>query len=246
MRARSGLICHVVEGVGEARRETTPDASVPLMVNEPVLSSWIDMAAGTHLVVRDTRSSRDTRFIGPGRMQACVRMDEESWVAMGGFDSTSESVAEGSEEWVVTPFGVVRYTTAKLNVGVLPDGVRITISSDDADLWIPSDATMRQGQAGGGTNGADDWVHAGVDTFTITSVTHRSPLTLDGARAALATCTDLCGSSRSRARAACAVAELRLDYLPPSSATASLNDPLKQAMARWNALPDPSASASAP
>ncbi len=235
------MICHVVEGVGEARRETTADASVPMMVNEPISGTWIDMAAGSQLVARDPSSNRDTRFMGPGRIQACVRMGEESWVALGGFDSTSAPVAEGSEEWVVTPFGVVRYTTAKLNVGVLPDGVRITISSGDADLWVPSDATLHEGQAGGGTNGGDDWVHAGVDTFTLTSATHRTLLTLDGARAALATCTTLSGSSRSRGRAACAVAGLRLDYLPPSSETASLNAPLAQAMARWNALPNPSA-----
>jgi hypothetical protein len=228
--------------------ETGPDASAPLLVNGLAPQYWLDLPAGAHLVAKHPRTAREATFRGPGRVKVCVALEDESWVASGGFNGAAASsvVAPGSEEWVVTPFGVVRSATASLSVDVYPGGARVVITSGDADIWVPADASVRQGPSGGLSKGTDDWIRAGVDTFSLFNAGGAAALTLSGARAALGTCAALAGSTRSRGRAACAVAGLRLGYLPPSSATASLNDQLTQGVALWNSLPDPSAGTPSP
>jgi len=108
----------------------------------------------------------------------------------------------------------------------------------------------------------------GVDTFTLTSTAPTGPLTLDAAKAAVATCASLgkaahdmsaillaggadAGtiisqvSTRRMARAACAVAGLRMGALSPSPTLAPLDAQLAEGAAGWNSLPDTSGPAPA-
>jgi hypothetical protein len=262
--------CRVIEGTGDARMEIGLDASAPLLVQGLVPSNWVDMPAGSRFVAKDPRTTRETSFRGTARVKPCVGADEESWLASGGFDSSVGSgEAPGNEEWVVTPVGVVRYGASKLSVDVHARDARVVISSGNAFLWLPADATARGVEAGTPAKGDDGWVRADVDTFTLSSSGGTQPLSLDGARAAVAACSSLgktahdlsalllaggadAGtvmsqvSTRRLARAACAVAALRLGSLPPSTVLTPLSAQLTEGMSGWNSLPEPPTSPSAP
>ncbi len=82
---------------------------------------WIDLDKGAKLTSRHPRSTRETAFVGPGRIRACVGHGEEAWLQGGSFESVLASGERpGGEEWVVTPVGVVRYGATKLEVHVTP------------------------------------------------------------------------------------------------------------------------------
>lgn len=254
--------CRIIEGTGQARLENGTDAGVQLMVNAPMMSNWVDLGADGRFVAKDPHTGRETTFRGPGRARACVQLNEESWVASGGFDSSvGAGEAPGNEEWVVTPVGVVRYAASKLSVDVHARDARVVISSGDAFLWVPSDASAHGGEAGAPTKGDDGWMRADVGTFTLSTTGATQPLSLEGARAALTACSSLgkaahdlsavllaggadAGtvmsqvSTRRMARAACAVAGLRLGALPPSPALKPLNSELAEGNAGWNSLPE--------
>jgi hypothetical protein len=267
-RPQPRLPCRIIEGTGDARMETGPDASAPLLVQGLVPSNWVDVPAGARLVAKDPRTTRETTFRGAGRVKACVWADEESWIASGGFDSSVGSgEAPGNEEWVVTPVGVVRYGAAKLSVDVHARDARVVISSGNAFLWVPADATARGAAAAAPSKGDDGWMRADPGTFTLSSSGGTPPLSLDGARAAVAACSSLGKSAhdlsamllaggadagtvmsqvstRRLARAACAVAGLRLGALPQSNVLTPLGTQLNEGMSGWNSLPEASASPS--
>ena len=269
-RPHPRLPCRIIEGTGNARMEVGVDASAPLLVQGLVTTNWVDMPTDSRFVAKDPRTARETTFRGPGRVKACIGADEESWLASGGFDSSVGSgEAPGNEEWVVTPVGVVRYGAAKLSVDVHARGARLVVSSGSAFLWLPADATARGVEAGTPAKGDDGWLRADVGTFTLSSSGGTQPLTLDGARAAVAACSQLGKSAhdlsalllaggadagtvmsqvstRRLARAACAVAELRLGSLPPSTVLTPLSAQLNEGMAGWNSLPETPTSPSAP
>ncbi len=269
-RPHPHMPCRIIEGTGDARMETGLDASAPLLVQGLVLGNWVDMPAGSRFVAKDPRTTRETAFRGPGRVKACVGADEESWLASGGFDSSVGSgEAPGNEEWVVTPVGVVRYDAAKLSVDVHARDARVVVSSGSAFLWLPTDATARGLEAGTPSKSDDGWMRADVDTFTLSSSGGPQPLSLDGARAAVAACSSLGKSAhglsalllaggadagtvmsqvstRRLARAACAVAGLRLGSLPQSTVLTPLGAQLTEGMAGWNRLPEMPTSPSAP
>ena len=52
----------------------------------------------------------------------------------------------GAEEWVVTPFGVVRYGAAKLSVDVGAKDADVAVATGIAFLWTPADVTTRGGK----------------------------------------------------------------------------------------------------
>jgi hypothetical protein len=84
---------------------------------------WVELADGERFVTKHPRSTRETSFSGPARVRSCVGNGEESWLASGKFESVASSGERpGPEEWVVTPEGVVRYGSAKLEVVVSAAG----------------------------------------------------------------------------------------------------------------------------
>jgi hypothetical protein len=243
------LACRIVTLDGEARAEKgggPGDAGTPMLLQglAPV-DTWIDVAKGSRLVARDPHTARETTFRGPARARACVGFAEESWIASGHFESSVGAGEQpGSEEWVVTPFGAVRYTAAKLSVDVGAHDADVSLEAGQAFAWgAPGDsAASDEGWTrltGGKTKLSlrDDAV-AAVDKCAGLA---RSARTLaaqvmagdggaDGATIARQVTT------RRLARAACAVASLRANALAPGDAV-SLLHPLAEANATWNALP---------
>jgi hypothetical protein len=256
------LPCRVIEGVGDARMESGPDGGTPLLIQGLLPTFWVDMATGGKFVAKDPLTTRETTFRGPGRVKACVMTQEESWIASGGFESsvgTGES--PGAEEWVVTPFGVVRYSASKLSVDVGTKDAHVAVASGQAFLWTAADASLKGGKPADRTD--DGWLRAdpGTFLFTGTGPTGSRPLTEDGARAAAMACSTLGKSAhdlsaqllaggadagtvlaqvttRRLARAACAVAGLRLGTLPTTATTASIGILLSEGTAGWNTLPE--------
>jgi hypothetical protein len=272
-RPKPHLLCRLIEGVGDARLENGSEAGVPLLVQGPVMSGWIDLPAGGRFVAKDAQTTRETTFRGPGRVKACVLLEEESWIASGGFDSTvGAGESPGAEEWVVTPLGVVRYAAARLSVDVGARDAHVAVASGGAFLWTPSDAVARggAGPAGHPAGTEDGWLRADPGAFVLASTPSAPPpLSLEGARAAVTACATLGQSAhdltsqlmaggadagtvmaqvstRRLARAACAVAGLRLGALPATPTLAAQLAPLSAQLAAgsagWNSVPEAPAS----
>jgi hypothetical protein len=272
--------------VGGARLAT--DAEIPGEL-------WLSLGRDARLVAKDPRTTRETSFQGPARVRACVAHREESWLLSGRFESAiGAGETPGAEEWVVTPFGVVRYLAAKLAVDVrakdavaavgsgiaflwLDDGVRASPArprsagasagaSASADSGAGAGADLGLAGADGGSGPAlddDAWLRMGEGEVTL-SGTARPPT--QAARASVDRCAGLAqraqelaaalfagsgnadGSTakeqmrtRRQARAACAVAALRVDTLPPSARAGhdvrEMSARLDHASAAWAAPP---------
>ncbi len=199
-RPKPRLNCRVIEGIGDARMETGPDAGAPVLIQGILPSYWVDMPAGSKLVAKDPQTTRETTFRGAGRIKACVMAQEESWLASGGFESsvgTGES--PGAEEWVVTPLGVVFATScgeardrrASVDVSAGARDVHVAVASGEAFLWTSADATLKGAKPADKTD--DGWVRADPGTFVITGTgpSGTRPLTEDGARTAVSACGTL-------------------------------------------------------
>jgi hypothetical protein len=261
------LACRAIAVDGDVHIESPTGADAGLM---PVLlqglvptEGWLGLAAGSRLVAKDPRTSRESTFRGPARVRACVEYREESWVALGAFDSASGAgETPGAEEWIVTPLGVVRYSAASLSVDVRKSDVKASVTSGAAFLWAADDVAARGPDGGAPARTDDGWLRADGGTVGLASA---NATTLDGARGALARCsalgkaahdlsaTLLAGgadagtvtaqvSTRRQAKAACAVAGLRLAALSPRPGPDALS-PLEKALADgnagWNTLPTP-------
>jgi hypothetical protein len=267
--------CRAIAVDGSVREDAAGDAGAALAQQGEIPSGvWLSLAGDARLVAKDPRTTRETAFVGPARVQPCVAHREESWVGSGHFDSAiGAGETPGAEEWVVTPIGVVRYMSAKLAVIVRPKDVAVSVGSGVAFLWL--DEGVRAGAGAGGRAGVDSGVGAGpaIDddgwlrmaegTVTLSGAAVRTPA--EAARAAVEECATLSGRSkdlaaallsgsaaadgsaakeqmrtRRLARAACAVAALRVDTLPPSAPRGEMSARLEGASAAW--APPPGAS----
>jgi hypothetical protein len=260
--------------VGGARLAT--DAEIPGEL-------WLSLGRDARLVAKDPRTTRETSFQGPARVRACVAHREESWLTAGRFESAiGAGETPGAEEWVVTPFGVVRYLAAKVAVDVRAKDVVAAVGSGIAFLWLDdgvranparprsadagAGAALGLGGADGGSGPAlddDGWLRMGEGEVTL-SGTARPPT--QAARASVDRCAGLAqrarelaaalfagsgnadGSTakeqmrtRRQARAACAVAALRVNTLPPSAGAGpdvrEMSARLDHASAAWAAPP---------
>ena len=130
--------CRAIAVDGPVREEAAGDAGVALALQGEIPSEvWLSVARDGRLVAKDPRTTRETTFVGPARVRACVAHREESWVATGHFDSAiGAGETPGAEEWVVTPLGVVRYMAAKLGVDVRAKDAVVAVGSGVAFLWL--------------------------------------------------------------------------------------------------------------
>jgi hypothetical protein len=263
----------VIAADGDVRLDVTPDASYPLLGAAvtasdvlPPGNGWLLLGAGTRLVVKDPRTSRESTFFGSGRVRPCVGQREESWLAAGRFES-SEGGGEtpGAEQWIVTPVCVLRYVAARLNIDVGPKGTTAAIASGTGFLWTTDDARVESGpaaDAGPVDTSEEPWQRWIVGILRIVPASSRSPLA--SARAAADGCSvraagaqalarallDRIGDSakpsedaaeqvraRRIARASCAVARLRLQILPSSDDVRSLTEMIAAADAAWSEVP---------
>jgi hypothetical protein len=223
------LPCRAIAADGDVRIESGTDAgATPLTSSSEIpVEAWLLLGKDARLVAKDPRTTRETTFLGPGRFRACVNLGEESWASAGSFESVvGAGESPGAEEWVVTPEAVVRYAAASLHVDASPQGTRLRLANGVAFLWPP------QGEAA-----AEGW-----QRVTAAETTIPGPSRTDGSAAATAVdrCALLAARSqelarallappdggpgggnvaaeqvtaRRLARAACALAALRVDSL---------------------------------
>jgi hypothetical protein len=141
--------CRAVAVDGEVRVSLDGDAgsALPLTVQGEVPSeAWLLVAARSRVVAKDPRTTRETTFFGPARVQACVGRREESWIGQGTFESApGAGEAPGAEEWVTTPHGVVRYVSAALRVSVLPTETTVRLAGGMAFFWAADDVQTFRG-----------------------------------------------------------------------------------------------------
>jgi hypothetical protein len=264
-RVQPKVPCRAITVEGDVHVEqATPDAGlVPVLIQGLApAEAWVDLGKGARLVTKDPRTTRETSFRGvtaPGRARACVGFTEESWVQTGFFESSvGAGEAPGAEEWVVTPFGVVRYAAAKVSVDVGGRDAQVKLETGTAFVWSPTLGGKSPGDGGG--NGLEDgWLRLPAGTTRL--ATHEAPGGVDAARTALDRCVDLASTTRvltvevmspdggadggtiaaqvaarRLARAACAVASLRVQALPEADA-APLRPRVSDANSMWSSLP---------
>jgi hypothetical protein len=231
---------------------------------------WLSLGREARLVAKDPRTTRETSFDGPARVRACVDHREESWLATGRFESTvGAGETPGAEEWVVTPYGVIRYMAGKIAVDVRAQNAAVAVGSGIAFLWLddgirvsPSRSRSTDAGVDGGSAPAvddDGWLRMGEGEVTLSGPA-RAPI--EAARAAVDRC-DALGrraeqlaaelfaatanpdgttakqqvGTRRQARAACAIAALHVDTLPPSAPKGEMSARLDRASAAWAAPP---------
>jgi hypothetical protein len=258
------LPCRAIAVDGDVRIGSD-DGGAPLARQEEITPGpWVSLLPSARLVAKDPRTTRETTFFGPGRARPCVDSVEESWVASGTFESAvGAGETPGAEEWVVTPLCVVRFAAAKLTVeaftGGRRDAVRVAVAEGVAFVWPSPDATTRGPDGGGAPSLANEgWARVSGAALAIASASPRSPH--DGARLAIEACRaqgrsahDLANAlvgadadgataaaqvrARRLARAACAVAAVRVDVLPESAGKETLSASLKKADELWRSVP---------
>jgi hypothetical protein len=111
-------VCRVIAATGGINRGETGDAGV---VNGDVAGdSFLTLAGGGHLALKNGTTTREMIFDGPGDIRACVNGDEEMWLTSGVYTSVvGAGESPGAEVWIVTPQGVIRYGSgARLHVNV--------------------------------------------------------------------------------------------------------------------------------
>jgi hypothetical protein len=67
----------------------------------------------------------------------------------------------GAEEWLITPLGVVRYTSATLFVRFDKKSIDIKVTGGNASILVPSFSKLKDGVDGGGSAlgaGVSDWI----------------------------------------------------------------------------------------
>ena len=246
--------------------------SIPVVSSAVVPDdAWIDVGKASTLTARDAESTRETSYVGPGRFRVCIGHAEEAWVEEGTFESVGGAGERpGGEQWVATPLGVARYDAAKWRIVVTGTTVDVRMSAGTGYFW-PADGVAAQFVApeGGSLPGQNDQGWVRLDSGTGAKLTVLKPvLTREGATAALERCVATAKEAmaltaslaepdasladiapkdivaRRLAHAACAVAHLRLEALPPSPTRDASLERVRTAEAGWKALmapphPDP-------
>jgi hypothetical protein len=256
------LPCRAIAVDGEVRIDTEDGGVALARQDEVEPGHWVWLSPDARLVAKDPRTTRETTFRGLGHVRPCVGLAEESWVTSGTFESSvGAGEIPGAEEWVVTPLGVVRFGAAKLSVDapVGSDTVRVGVAEGTAFVWPAQDASAA-GPDGGVTPSPVDegWARISGASATLTRTARRPPpeaarTAVDACRTAGRSAHDLATvmvsvnagaktaaaqvTARRLARAACAVAALRVDALFNRAAKETLSESLKEADTLWRSLP---------
>jgi hypothetical protein len=264
------LPCRVVTLEGDVRpvhgdQFDGGTVGAPLMLQATVPDdTWLLAGARARLVAKDPRTTRETTFLGAARFRACVGRREESWLGSGRFESSvGAGESPGAEEWVITPFAVVRYAAAKLQLEGSERAMTLSIEGGQAFVWAADDAhaERRDRTKDAGAEDVSDrpWMRVSDGTmqvFSVSATAARSAVDAcaERARGAEALTRDVMagadaapGEARERvtgqvrarrlARATCALAGLRVELARDTEARGALEDALRDANARWAAVP---------
>jgi hypothetical protein len=224
---------------------------------------WIDVGKASRLTTRDAVSTRETTYLGPGRFRVCIGHKEDAWAASGVFESIGGAGERpGGEEWVATPLGVARYDVARLKLTVREKTVEARVASGTAYLWPAEGVTTEYfSDAGGPSPSLNDQGWVRLDGARGATLKVAKPvMTTEGAGAALEECVRAAANTqrmaaglaepdaslaelapkhvvlRQMARAACGVANLRIESLPPSANREALLERVRTAEADYKTI----------
>ncbi len=230
---------------------------------EAVPDDFMALPAGSKITVEDTRSTRQTTFLGPASVWACVAGDEATWLAQGTFQSVAGAGERpGAQEWITTPEAVIRYASARMKVFATPKGTVVQLSAGAASV-LPFGPVARPdagaAEAGAATD-AEGWVRVvpgvelrvmtvpggpraavsrcegdGRDARALADAMGRAPHADGGANLGEVTLRHVV--AREKARAACAVAGLVARRLPQGPERTSLVARADAGDAAWRVVP---------
>lgn len=149
-------------------------------------SSWLDVAERSAFSVRRLESGRELRFEGRGRVFPCS--SDVALVARGiAFGRPGSGEAPGSEQWVGTACGAVRWASGahRITAGPKSDECTIEVLAGVAHLLVASDV-IEPNVADAGATSAEWRTLSGKQTVHL-----RGRAKLDGAaavKAALSSC----------------------------------------------------------
>ena len=201
--------CRAIAVDGEVRSSLAGEAALARSLSvqgEIPNDAWLRLAPRSRVVAKDPRTTRETTFLGPARVQACVGHREESWIALGTFESApGAGEAPGAEEWVTTPHGVLRYVAAHLRVSVVPRETTLSLGGGVAFFWAADGVrTVRLDKPDAGAQpgiAPDDEPWQRVSEGTLRVVMGTTATAAEAARSSVDACTLRAQRSEELARA---------------------------------------------
>jgi hypothetical protein len=208
---------------------------------------WIDLPATAKVTAKSPRTLRETIYEGPGFARPCVDHDEEAWMIGGSFSAISPgNESPGAEEWLITPFGVVRYTSATLFVRFDKKSIDVKVSGGNASILVPSFSHLKDGGDAGVAldAGTSDWIRedqgfsgtlsplladdklpaAAIATCAAAAANAKAiALQLDAPDASIGILGAAHTDARRLARGLCSVARVLVAKLPDDKAGATAN-----------------------
>jgi hypothetical protein len=234
--------------------------ALALMDTLPV-GSFVDLPEGGKVTVKSPLTSRETAFKGPARGMFCVDDEEKSWLLDGTFESSmGAGESPGSEEWVFSAFGVVRYSASNLTVHAGHHRLEVNVIGGSASLFVPTFASESPAPSVEAGNVAGDrWRRADPgfsvvltpkeektedrraadvagECATQAALTHKIALSLASHDLALATAANAHVLARREARALCGMAALWVTTLPASAKRNDLADKIAKANDEWQKI----------
>lgn len=139
------------------------DAGANFLVRDMQIpeGDWIDLSATAKLTAKSPRTLRETTYEGVGFVRPCVDHDEEAWMIGGNFTAISPgNESPGAEEWVVTPLGVVRYTSASLFIRSEKNRIDVKVTGGNVSILVPSFVRLKDASDAGSAQdaGVSDWI----------------------------------------------------------------------------------------
>jgi hypothetical protein len=146
LRRRPNLTCRALAVQGAPT--IALDAGVkPLAMND-LADGWVSLVAGDSLTVRLPRTGRELAFVGPATFEPCVGTDE-AWLLRGRFEgSRGSGESPGAEQWIVTPFAIVRYGAAIIDVAVDETSIHASLKAGSASILPEGSTTWQSLEAG--------------------------------------------------------------------------------------------------
>ncbi|MCA9641979.1 MAG: hypothetical protein H6718_17045 [Polyangiaceae bacterium] len=108
---------------------------------------WLELAKGERVDVQHTASARQWSVMGPARLRACPRGEEDVWLAYGDLKSGSGSgMRPGAQVRVATPQGSVWWGDTKLTLKVTRTETAVAVETGNA-LLAPAPGSTLKGKA---------------------------------------------------------------------------------------------------
>ncbi len=106
--------------------------------------AWLELAEGSSVVAKDTRSGRELTLRGPGRALPCFG-GEERWLVASGGATTSPGVGAraGAVATVATPHGLAQFGDARLEVSVTATQTALRVTKGEVGVESGPGATRK-------------------------------------------------------------------------------------------------------